>query len=254
MSLQSLRRLSVVVACLALAACTSVPLRGLPGARFVPSPNFDERRPDLVVIHHTGSDSVQEALAVLTAAPRKVSAHYLIGRDGRILQLVDERKRAWHAGVSWWGGVRDVNSLSIGVELDNNGNEPFPDAQISALLVLLANLGERYRIPVANYVGHADVAPGRKVDPSVWFPWEALARRGFGLWCDAPFAPAPASFDLDLALTALGYDPTQPEAARHAFLMHFAHGRPLDMRQQQALAYCLVRQKAAIGTQPAPRP
>ncbi|MFA5522323.1 MAG: N-acetylmuramoyl-L-alanine amidase [Castellaniella sp.] len=235
-----LRRLFIVAICLVLAACTSVPPRGLAGARFVSSPNFDERRPDLVVIHHTGNNSVQEALDILTAAPRKVSAHYLIGRDGRILQLVDERARAWHAGVSWWMGARDVNSRSIGIELDNNGSEPFPEVQIDALLVLLADLGERYRIPTANYVGHVDVAPGRKVDPSVWFPWDELARHGFGRWCDAPFAPAPAGFDLDLALTALGYDLTRPEVARQAFVHHFAKGRPLDMRQQQALAYCLL--------------
>ena len=236
-----MRRLIILAACLVLAACTTTPPRGLAGARFVSSPNFDERRPDLVVIHHTGNNTLQEALDTLTTASRKVSAHYLIGRDGRILQLVDERARAWHAGVSWWMGARDVNSRSIGIELDNNGSEPFPEVQINALLVLLADLGERYRIPVANYVGHADVAPGRKVDPSVWFPWDRLARHGFGRWCDAPFVPAPAGFDLDLALTALGYDLTRPEVARQAFVHHFAQGRPLDMRQQQALAYCLLR-------------
>jgi len=239
-----LRSFGLACACSLLAACTSVPPIGMPGARYVPSPNFDARRPNLVVLHHTSSATLNAALKTLTSPARQVSAHYLIGRDGRIVQLVDERQRAWHAGVSWWGGFTDINSASIGIELDNTGHEPFPDAQIDALLRLLGNLRDRYRIPVANYVGHADVAPGRKVDPSAWFPWERLARQGFGLWCDPPWPPAPAGFDLSLALTALGYDPAAPDASRSAFLLHFAHAAPLDAHQQQALAACLVREQA----------
>lgn len=228
-----------------LAACTSLPPIGMPGARFVPSPNFDARRPNLVVIHHTSDATLKEALRTLTSPSHRVSAHYLIGRDGQLVQLVDERYRAWHAGAAWWGGHTDINSASIGIELDNNGYEPYADVQIEALLKLLDDLRERYRIPVANYVGHADIAPGRKVDPSAWFPWDRLAHQNFGLWCEpSSLSPAPAGFDLAMALTALGYNPATPEASQTAFLLHFAHAAPLDVGQQNALAACLLRKRA----------
>lgn len=233
-----------------LAACSSLPPIGMPGARFVPSPNFNTRQPNLVVIHHTGDATLEATLRVLTSPSRKVSAHYLIGRDGQIVQLVDERNRAWHAGVAWWGGFTDINSASIGIELDNTGHEPYADVQIDALLKLLGDLRERYRIPVANYIGHADIAPGRKVDPSAWFPWERLAQQGFGLWCEfSNLLPAPAGFDLATGLTALGYSPAKPQASQSSFLLHFAHAAPLDIEQQRALTACLLRQRAqAEGT------
>ena len=161
------------------------------------------------------------------------------------MQLVDESDRAWHAGVSWWGGNTDINSASIGIELDNNGDEPFAEAQIDALLVLLADVMPRNNIPGANVVGHMDVAPGRKVDPSVYFPWRRLAERGFGLWCDEPFPPAPEGFDLTLALTALGYSPLVPDASRRAFLLHYAEGNEsLPPEAERSLAYCLFNKKA----------
>lgn len=229
-----------------LASCAPLLPRGAKGASFVPSPNFDERRPNLVVIHHTSNDTLQQALDTLTSPRRKVSAHYLIGRDGSVLQLVDERERAWHAGVSWWGGLTDVNSASLGIELDNNGREAYAEAQIAALLALLADIRERYRIPAANVVGHADVAPTRKDDPSAWFPWKTLAEQGFGLWCDAPLQPAPDGYDLALALTALGYDPATPEASRRAFRLHHARGDPpLADDDEKALAHCLLQKKAS---------
>lgn len=231
-----------------LAACTSLPPIGMPGARFVASPNFNARQPNLVVIHHTGDAALEATLRVLTSPSRKVSAHYLIGRNGQVVQLIDERNRAWHAGVAWWGGFTDINSASIGIELDNNGHEPYADMQIEALLKLLADLRERYRIPMANYVGHADIAPGRKVDPSAWFPWERLAQQGFGLWCESSsLLPAPVGFDLAMALTALGYNPATPDASQSAFLLHFAHAAPLDVEQQRALAACLLRERVETG-------
>jgi hypothetical protein len=116
------------------------------------SPNFDERRPNFVVIHHTSSNNIDRSLQVLTEAASRVSAHYLIGRDGRIYHLVDERRRAWHAGESYWGGQRDLNSASIGIELDNNGNEAFPEPQITALLALLGDLRVYYKIPPENFL------------------------------------------------------------------------------------------------------
>ena len=238
-----------VAACLltvivALSACA--PLAPLPGevARKVPSPNFDARRANLVVLHHTSNDSVDRALATLTSPERKVSAHYLVGRDGEILQLVEEADRAWHAGKSWWGGITDINSTSIGIELDNNGDEPFPDVQIESLLGLLSAIQQRHVIPRANFVGHADVAPGRKVDPSAWFPWRRLAEKGFGLWCDAPWPPAPEGLELTTALAALGYSPVDPDAARGAFRLHFAAGdEMLTENEEKALAFCLLNQR-----------
>lgn len=208
---------------LSLAACAPLaPQQGEGGWR--PSPNFDQRQPNYVILHQTSNDTTQRALATLTDPRRKVSAHYLIGRDGTVLQLVDENARAWHAGASWWGGNTDLNSASLGIELDNTGDEPFAEAQIVALLALLDELRSRHRIPAANFLAHGDVAPGRKVDPSAFFPWQRLARHGFGLWCDAPPPAAPPGFDAVLGLRALGYDPLRPIAARQAFRRHFVAG------------------------------
>ena len=229
-----------------LTACTSpAPHRLADTAiRIEPSPNFDARRPNLVVLHHTSKVSMERALATLTDPGRKVSAHYLIGRDGQIVRLVEEKERAWHAGASWWGGSTDVNSISIGIELDNDGFEPFADAQIDALLALLADIRRRHGLPGANVVGHADVAPGRKIDPSARFPWRRLAEHGFGLWCDDPLPPAPEGLDLTLLLAALGYSPADPEASRQAFLLHYAGGRKtLSEAEEKALAHCLFQKK-----------
>jgi N-acetylmuramoyl-L-alanine amidase len=206
---------------LALAACAPMTQRASIPTEWQPSPNFNERRPNYVILHHTSDDSVDEALRTLADPFKQVSAHYLIARDGSILQLVDERARAWHAGESKWGAHTDLNSASLGIELDNNGDEAFPDAQISALLRLLADIKERYRIPVANFLGHADIAPGRKVDPSRYFPWRTLAEHGFGLWCDPPFMPPPLPLDAALELRALGYDTDDIAAAVRAFKLHF---------------------------------
>lgn len=231
---------AMLVACAPLQPVTSLPISR------IASPNFDERRPNLVIIHHTSDKTVEEALNTLTSPERKVSAHYLIGRDGRIVQLVEESARAWHAGKSWWGGQTDMNSASLGIELDNDGHEPFADAQIDTLLALLADIRQRYGIPAANFIGHADVAPTRKGDPGVLFPWQRLAEQGFGLWCDAPLQPAPAGFDLDMALTAIGYDPATPAASRRAFRQHFVRGDPQPSGEQEnALAFCLLQKKAS---------
>ena len=239
-------RLFLIVAAtgLLLNACAPIPRRPPPEINWVASPNFDERRPNLVIIHHTSDDTVDEALRTLTTPERKVSSHYLISRNGEILQLVEERARAWHAGKSWWGGVTDINSISLGIELDNNGGEPFAEAQIDALLGLLEGIRQRYPIPSANFIGHADVAPTRKDDPSALFPWEQLAARGFGLWCDEPLVPAPEGFDLALALTAIGYDPATPEASRQAFRLHFVRGDHEEVdAYEKALASCLLQKK-----------
>ena len=248
--MKTILRLFPALACAALlAACAPLSPRPtdttLPAVRWQPSPNFDQRRPNLVIIHHTSNATSAQALRTLTSPERKVSAHYLIDRDGSIVQLVRESDRAWHAGLSWWGGITDVNSASIGIELDNTGSEPFADAQIDALLALLADIRQRYPIPTANFIGHGDVAPARKADPSMLFPWARLAAAGFGLWCETPQPPAPEGFDLALALTALGYDPATPDAAQSAFRLHYLGGDAApSAAQENAVAYCLLQKKA----------
>jgi len=186
-----------------------------------PSPNFDMRRgpPDMVVLHYTGMQTGAEALARLCDPAAKVSAHYLIEEDGRIFQLVPEERRAWHAGLSFWKGERDVNAVSIGIELVNSGHDwgyrDFPDDQIDALTSLLDAIRGRWDITNGRILGHSDVAPGRKVDPGERFPWKRLAQDGHGLWLEPPAAPgAPLGvgdegtgvFALQAGLTRLGYD------------------------------------------------
>jgi N-acetylmuramoyl-L-alanine amidase len=186
-----------------------------------PSPNFDVRRapPDMVLLHYTGMPTGAEALARLCDPAAKVSAHYLVEEDGRVFSLVAEARRAWHAGVSFWKGERDVNAVSIGVELVNPGHEwgyrAFPDAQIDALIALLDEVRGRWTIPDGRILGHSDVAPERKADPGERFPWKRLAEAGHGLWLEPPAAPGPALslgddgtgvFALQAGLTRLGYD------------------------------------------------
>jgi N-acetylmuramoyl-L-alanine amidase len=186
-----------------------------------PSPNFDQRRgpPDMVVVHYTGMRTGSEALERLCDPQAKVSAHYLIEEDGRVYQLVPEERRAWHAGVSFWKGERDVNAVSIGIELVNPGHElgygDFPEMQVEALIGLLDAIRGRWTIPNGRILGHSDVAPGRKIDPGEKFPWKRLAQDGHGLWVEpdaAPGAPlalgdeGPGVFALQAGLTRLGYD------------------------------------------------
>jgi N-acetylmuramoyl-L-alanine amidase len=243
-----------------LVACASAPMQragtSAPQATSLPveqrpSPNFDARRPNFVIIHHTTNSTAEQALDVLTNRERKVSAHYLIGRDGKLFRLVDETARAWHAGESYWGGQHDLNSASIGIELDNDGFEPFPDAQIETLLALLADLKSRYNIPAANFLGHADIAPGRKTDPSRFFPWKRLSGDGYGLWCDPPYPAMPPGLDTQVLLQALGYSVWNIDAAISAFKLHFAPDDPsAEMSaNDRAVLYCLVVQKRALAAQ-----
>lgn len=231
-----------VLLALTLAACAPAPQRaGIP-TEWRPSPNHDARRPSYVILHHTGSATTERGLQVLSDPAKAVSAHYLVAANGTIYQLVDERARAWHAGASRWGAVTDINSLSIGVELVNDGVAPYPEAQITALLALLADLRQRYEIPAANFLGHADVAPRRKADPGPNFPWRNLAAQGFGLWCDPPLPSAPTSFDSMEALRSLGYDLSDPDAAVRAFRLHYAQDGSLPelSEEQKGLLYCLL--------------
>lgn len=191
-----------------------------------PSPNHDARSQDqavdLVILHYTGMETGAAALHRLCDPAAKVSAHYLIEEDGRIFRLVDESRRAWHAGVSCWRGARDINARSIGIELVNPGHEwgprPYPLTQIDALIALLDDLRRRHDLPAHHIVGHSDVAPQRKDDPGEWFPWDRLARNGLGLWPAVDFTVSshahalmpgmagPGVSDLQIALHVIGYD------------------------------------------------
>jgi N-acetylmuramoyl-L-alanine amidase len=194
-----------------------------------PSPNFDERDApvSMIVLHYTGMPDAAGAIARLRDPAAKVSSHYLVAEDGTVLRLVDEAKRAWHAGKSHWRGIEDVNSASIGIEIVNPGHEwgyrPFPDEQIAALIPLVADIKARHGITRGNVVGHSDVAPARKRDPGELFPWGKLARLRLAL-------PRPTKNLMDpcwtqggflLALERFGYDVADPMAAIMAFQRRF---------------------------------
>jgi N-acetylmuramoyl-L-alanine amidase len=170
----------------------------VPDAR--PSPNHGARRggdrPRLVVLHHTAMESAAAALDRLCDPAAEVSAHYLIGADGHVWQLVDEARRAWHAGAGAWGGIGDVNSASIGIELQNRGDHPFAAPQMAALERLLRGVMDRWAIGPAGVIGHSDSAVGRKRDPGARFDWRALARVGLAVW---PEAAEPGAFLADAA-------------------------------------------------------
>jgi len=214
-------RLLILLLSLVLAACAHAPRN--PMAEWVPSPNFEPRRPILIVLHATTQDSVAESLDTLRTrnSGGPVSAHYLIGRDGALYQLVSDGDRAWHAGPGRWGTITDVNSTSIGIELDNDGDSPYPPEQIAALLRLLDDLCKRHGIPRTQVIGHSDMAPTRKVDPGRWFPWQQLAEAGFGRWPAQAAAEPPPGFDPMVALRLIGYVTDDPGAALRAFRLHY---------------------------------
>ena len=189
----------------------------------MPSPNFGDRRGraiDALILHYTGMVSGEAALARLCDPASEVSCHYLVWEDGRIDQLVAESARAWHAGRSSWAGETDLNAVSIGIELVNGGHDfgcpPYPSAQIAALSALCRDIRARHRIANARVLAHSDIAPERKRDPGEYFPWQALAEAGVGVWADpvagAPGAEAPAKVgeralaQLQQRLRDFGYD------------------------------------------------
>ena len=200
--------------------------------REAPSPNWDERGlpVSMVVLHYTGMPTADEALARMGDAAAKVSAHYMIDEDGAVTRLVAEEKRAWHAGRSFWRGIADINSASVGIELVNPGHEwgyrEFPEAQMEALIPLLAAILKRHDIPQANVVGHSDVAPARKDDPGELFDWELLARYNLALPRPALQIPSPYANDgaFYLALERFGYDIADGFAAVRAFQRRWRPG------------------------------
>ena len=197
------------------------------------SPNFNDRRQpvSILVMHYTGMETGAAAIERLCDAEAGVSAHYVVEEDGRVLQLVDEDKRAWHAGRGAWRGCEDVNSASIGIEIVNGGHDyglpPYPDAQIEAVLSLGLDIIQRWSIEPWNVIGHSDLAPERKADPGERFPWRRLAEAGLGLWPGRAFA-APASGEIARLLAEIGYplDPDDERSLAHAIAAFQRRFRP----------------------------
>ena len=194
-----------------------------------PSPNHDGRAlpVSMLVLHYTGMEDAKSAIARLADPKAKVSAHYVVDEDGSVLHMVSEENRAWHAGRSYWRGITDVNSASVGVEIVNPGHEfgyrPFPEKQMDTVTRLVADIKRRHDIPRGNVVGHSDVAPARKQDPGELFDWARLAKRKLALarptknlvdplWPDSGFL---------LALERFGYDVSDGRAAVAAFQRRF---------------------------------
>lgn len=211
------------------------------------SPNFNDREGsavDMLVLHYTGMRSAEEALHRMCDPDAEVSAHYMIDEDGTVHALVDEGKRAWHAGVASWRGADNINSRSIGIELVNPGHEfgyrDFPDAQIGVLIDVCRGILERHHIPANNIVGHSDVAPTRKQDPGELFPWQHLYESGIGIWPGDTADVKPTPMERAYAMLAdIGYAIADPDAAVVAFQRHFAPSslhKGLDEQTRRTLA------------------
>lgn len=190
-------------------------------SRWVGTVNFGIRKPNYVIIHYTAEDSLGQTIHTFTVKHTQVSAHYVVGKNGRIVHMVNDYLRANQAGVGKWGSITDMNSCSIGIEIDNNGREPYPAVQINSLLALLAKLKKDYNIPQANFIGHEDWAPKRKPDPGPLFPWSVMAAHGFSYWHDYLLVPAPDNYDYATALRLIGYDTSNLKDAVRAFKRHF---------------------------------
>lgn len=202
----------------------------------IPSPNFNERAAgkeiNMLVLHYTGMLTAEDALDRMCDSSSEVSAHYMVDEDGEIYQLVDETKRAWHAGVSFWKGETDINSCSIGIEIVNPGHEfgyrEFPEKQMQSVIALSKQIVEKYPILSENVVGHSDIAPTRKQDPGELFDWKRLAESGIGLWPNFD-ETATKTNDETAMLENIGYDISDPEAAKKAFHLHYGEKISVEM-------------------------
>lgn len=196
---------------------TTAPKPGSDPGVSLPSPNHGARRgtdrPSLIVIHYTAMSTCAEARARLCDPKAEVSAHWIIAENGTTEQLVDETRRAWHAGAGSWQGQGDVNSRSIGIELANPGDRPFPEPQMAALELLLGRIMARWSIGPEGVIGHSDMAPGRKIDPGPRFDWQRLALQGLAIWDEG--MPNPER------LTALGYSEGSPDQQTAVWRMRF---------------------------------
>ena len=197
-------------------------LNGINAPQWVGTTNFDLRKPNFVIIHHTAQNSCEQTLKTFTLERTKVSAHYVICKDGTVHHMLNDYFRAWHGGIAKWGNNTDINSNSIGIEIDNNGFESFEPQQINSLLNLLAILKNKYKIPTSNFIGHADIAPTRKNDPNINFPWSLLAQQGYGIWYNPNMNyTLQNSISIPYALALIGYDVKDTTAAILAFKRHF---------------------------------
>jgi len=222
-----------------------------------PSPNHDSRGEtavDMVVLHYTGMETGAAALEKMRDPAAKVSAHYLVEEDGRVFRLVEEGRRAWHAGLANWAGACDVNARSVGVEIVNPGHEwgyrPFPDAQIAAVTELLRAICVSHHVPPARVVGHSDVAPERKQDPGELFPWAVLDAEGLAFGPPAALGDDPGYARALDALSAIGYgfEPHAPVAAILAFQRRFSPrslNGALDAATRRAVCAVAARIEAA---------
>ncbi|MDC0659780.1 N-acetylmuramoyl-L-alanine amidase [Leisingera sp. SS27] len=198
-----------------------------PGAIWHASANFGPRRdgltPSLIVLHYTAMDSARAALERLCDPAAEVSAHYLIGADGTLWQMVAESSRAWHAGAGEWAGQDDVNSRSIGIELDNRGTHPFSEAQMAALEALMRGVMLRWGIPAEGVIGHSCMAPGRKCDPGPRFDWARLARQGLAAGSAGSAVPEKVAFPrFRAAAAAAGFTaPAEDETLLTAVRLRF---------------------------------
>ncbi len=200
-----------------------------------PSPNHGERkdgrRPDMIVLHYTGMRHADSALELLKAAGSDVSAHYFVFEDGRIIQLVQESRRAWHAGKSFWAGETDINSCSIGIEIVNPGHDhgypPFPKRQIAAVTALCRSIQARQTISPIRVLAHSDVAPARKQDPGEKFPWRTLYDSGVGHWVK----PAPI---MDFDQTLRPGDRSNAVATMQKLLGEYGYGIEVNSEYNSA--------------------
>jgi N-acetylmuramoyl-L-alanine amidase len=220
----------------------------LPAAKqWVGTTNFDLRKPNFVIIHHTAQNSCEQTLRTFTLERTKVSAHYVICKDGTVHHMLNDYMRAWHGGIAKWGNNTDINSSSIGIEIDNNGFEPFETAQINSLNLLLDKLKNQYKIPAENFIGHGDIAPKRKVDPNIHFPWSLLAQNGYGVWYNPDSTKnLPETLSVPLALSIVGYDVSDTTAAILAFKRHFRQDSTSQMSlEDRSVLYQLIQSKVA---------
>lgn len=199
-------------------------------------PDFNERpngKIDTLVFHCSTHDA-PEMIEVLKS--KQLSSHYIIGLDGKIFQTVADEKRAWHAGVSCWRGVENINHTSIGIEISSPtmGQEPYKKQQILSLIELSKMLIKKYDIPAANVVAHSDIAPTRKADPGRCFPWQEMAQHEIGLWYDLDNADKIKETDMKKLLSAIGYDVSNFAAAQTAFCRRFI---PQLVAENKKIAY-----------------
>lgn len=235
-----------------------------------PSPNLNERadgrKPSILILHYTDTQTTFDALQILQSVERKVSSHYLVGDDGQVLRLVPEEMRAWHAGKSWWEGETDINSSSIGIEIQNPGHTfgyvPFPEVQMQAVTELCQGIIQRHKILPYHVLGHSDIAPERKRDPGELFPWERLAQSGVGLW---PKVTETIELDADelrgneeeirSLLTRYGYNPGADfKTLITAFQMHFEPEVFREERAGEVTVHTVRRLKALVQQRLALRP